>query len=889
MTSATPQPNLFDMDSATTPMMAQYFAIKEKHEDCLLFYRLGDFYELFFDDAIKAASALDIALTKRGKHKGEDVPLCGVPVHAAENYLSRLIRQGFRVAIVEQMEDPAAARKRGSKAVVARDVVRVVTPGTLIEDSFLDARKANYLAALASIGAETALAWCEITTGEFAVEYLAVNEVSQALSRIDPGELLIMESLLAAPDWAEVVTDYRQITTPLPAERFRSQLAETRLMNYFKVGSLDGFGDFRRCELAAAGALLSYLEVTQAGRMPDLSPPRRFGPESAMIIDPATRRNLELTESSQGGKAGSLLAAIDRCLTGAGARLLASRLSAPLRDPAEISARLDSIDWLLSNPDRRQDLRGFLRKTPDLARAYGRLALGRGGPRDLSMMGHGLTLTLQVKGVFGTGSTPPPSDLLQAIEELGEHTELGNELLRALIEDPPVHTRDGGFICKGYAPELDECLRFRDEGRRLIAALEARYRQETKVESLKIKHNNILGYHIEIPARHAERMDGAAFTHRQTMASSVRYDSPELNELAAKILEAGERALAIEQALFDQLRDKILADGQAIQQAANGLARIDLAAGLAELAAEQDYCRPVLADDNSFLIEEGRHPVVEPALKREDGAFITNHCDLGEEQRLWLLTGPNMAGKSTFLRQNALIALLAQAGSYVPAKQAKIGIIDRLFSRVGAADDIARGRSTFMVEMVETAAILNLATPRSLVILDEIGRGTATFDGLSIAWATVEYLHDQVQCRAMFATHYHELNALVGTLGKLRPMSMKVREWKGEVIFLHTVVQGAADQSYGIHVARLAGLPAVVVDRSRMILSLLNEGEANSALAKLTNSLPLFAESQAKKPEEPPAWQVFLDTLDPDQLSPRDAQDALYQLKNLWEKKDLDG
>ena len=888
MTSATPQPNFFEMDSATTPMMAQYFAIKEKHEDCLLFYRLGDFYELFFDDAIKAAAALDIALTKRGKHKGEDVPLCGVPIHAAENYLSRLIRQGFRVAIVEQMEDPAAARKRGSKAVVARDVVRVVTPGTLIEDSLLDARKANYLAALASIGSETALAWCEITTGEFAVEYLAVNEVNQALSRIDPGELLMMDSLLAAPDWAEVVVDYRQITTPLPAERFRSQLAEARLMNYFKVGSLDGFGDFRRCELAAAGALLSYLEVTQAGRMPDLSPPRRFGPESAMIIDPATRRNLELTESSQGGKAGSLLAAIDRCLTGAGARLLASRLSAPLRDPAEISARLDSIDWLLSNPDRRQDLRGFLRKVPDLARAYGRLALGRGGPRDLSMMGHGLKLTLQVKGVFGAGASPPPPDLLQAIDELGEHTELGDELLRALIEDPPANVRDGGFICKGYAPELDECLRFRDEGRRLIAALEARYRQETKVESLKIKHNNILGYHIEIPARHAERMDGA-FTHRQTMASSVRYDSPELNELAAKILEAGERALAIEQGLFDQLRDKILADGTEIQRAANGLARIDLAAGLAELAAEQDYCRPVLADDNSFLIEEGRHPVVEPALKREDGAFIANHCDLGEEQRLWLLTGPNMAGKSTFLRQNALIALLAQAGSYVPAKQAKIGIIDRLFSRVGAADDIARGRSTFMVEMVETAAILNLATPRSLVILDEIGRGTATFDGLSIAWATVEYLHDQVQCRAMFATHYHELNALVGTLGKLRPMSMKVREWKGEVIFLHTVVQGAADQSYGIHVARLAGLPAVVVDRSRMILSLLNEGEANSALAKLTNSLPLFAESQAKKPEEPPPWQVFLDTLDPDQLSPRAAQDALYQLKSLWEKKDLDG
>lgn len=874
-------------NAQVTPMMAQYLSIKEAHPDCLLFYRMGDFYELFFDDAKQAAASLDIALTKRGQHLGEAIPMCGVPVHAAETYLSRLIKKGHRVAVCEQTEDPAEAKKRGSKSVVRREIVRVVTPGTLTEDTLLDARSHNYLAALARTGADGyALAWCDMSTGQLLCQPVTAAGLASALSRIAPGELVLGQKLVAEDSrFYELFREWQDRLTPLPDSRFDSANAERRLKDAFGVAALDAFGDFDRAELAALGALVEYLDLTQVGKLPRLEPPQRLSVGALMEIDPATRRNLEITRTLTGERTGSLLSAVDRTVTGPGARLLASRLSAPLTDPIAIGDRHDAVSWFLERADLRGDLRESLKGAPDLERALGRLTIGRGGPRDLVALRTGLALTSKLKSILAADD--PVAEIARALEDLGKHDILVERYTRALKEEVPPVARDGGFVAPGYAPELDEQVTLREEGRRLIADLEARYRQETGVDGLKVKYNNVLGWFVEVTAKNMEKI-GEPFIHRQTMANAVRYTTVELNELARRISEAGDRAQAIELEIFDDLVEEARQRAREIGLAARALAALDLYAAAADLADARDYRRPLVDASLAFEIEGGRHPVVEAALATQaDGqSFVANDCDLGRDNRLWLVTGPNMAGKSTFLRQNALIAILAQAGLFVPARKAHIGAVDRLFSRVGAADDLARGRSTFMVEMVETATILNQATNRSLVILDEIGRGTATFDGLSIAWACVEHLHEAAKSRALFATHYHELTALAERLPALSPHCMRVKEWEGQVVFLHEVAAGAADRSYGIHVAKLAGLPPAVVIRAEEVLHALEKGEQSGAVTRLVDDLPLFrAMSQPAQPTAreagPSEVEKALATVNPDDLTPREALDALYRLRDL--------
>ncbi|MEM8792901.1 MAG: DNA mismatch repair protein MutS [Pseudomonadota bacterium] len=876
---------------AVTPMMAQYLEIKEAHADALLFYRMGDFYELFFDDAVQAAAALDIALTKRGKHLGEDIAMCGVPVHAAEGYLLTLIRKGFRVAICEQTEDPAEAKKRGSKAVVRREVVRLVTPGTLTEDTLLEARRNNFLAAWAEIRGEGAVAWADMSTGEMGVAKADRAGLGPMLARLAPREVLIRDQAVEDIALIGQIEEAGAVSTALGAASFDSTSGEERLKRVFGVATLESFGAFERVEIAALGALADYIELTQKGRLPLLKTPVRETGSGLMRIDAATRRNLELTQALSGGREGTLLHAIDRTLTGAGARLLSARLAAPLTDTAQIARRLDVVTAFIEDAELRDQIRTGLGQVPEIERALSRLVLDRGGPRDLAAIRAGLSQAADLARLLGE-QTGLPDDLAMAGQRLAGHDELVELLESALVAEPPLLARDGGFVAPETDKDLDEARELRDEGRGVIAKMQAEYAAETGIDSLKIKHNNVLGYFIEVTARHADTLMGAPhnerFIHRQTLANQIRFTTTDLSEIETRILNAGFRALEIEKRIFGELRQAVLDRSAQIGNCARALAELDVAASHAELAVAEDWCRPDVTAGRNFKVEAGRHPVVERALRAEgSGPFIANDCDLSAAKSgaapVWLMTGPNMAGKSTFLRQNALIAILAQMGAYVPAKQAEIGVVDQLFSRVGAADDLARGRSTFMVEMVETAAILNQAGPRALVILDEIGRGTATYDGLSIAWATLEHLHEVNKCRGLFATHYHELVALAETLEQLSPATVAVREWEGEVIFLHEVKAGAADRSYGVQVAKLAGLPEAVIARARDVLERLENQEREGGSAGLADALPLFSATPRVAAPVPAASAVEerLDAVEPDLLTPREALDLLYELRGL--------
>lgn len=874
-----------------TPMMTQYLAVKEQHRDCLLFYRMGDFYELFFDDAVKASAALDITLTKRGAHGGAEIPMCGVPWHSHEAYLARLIKQGFKVAICEQVETPEEAKQRGGyKALVRRDVVRVVTAGTLTEDTLLEKNANNYLAALAEVGGAIGAAWLDLSTGDFTLQPVLPRDLGTTLGRISAGEILTPEKMTQNPELFEVFADYRDLLTVQPNSRFDSENARKRLEKMFGVSTLESFGGFSRAEVAAAGALIDYVELTQKGKFPRLSPPRQLALGSVMEIDLATRRNLELTHTMSGQRQGSLLSTIDYTVTGAGARLLARNLSMPLTLPGEINRRLDMVEYFTVNAGIRAETRTLLQQCADIERALARLSLDRGGPRDLSAIRDTLAQTVQMQARIGAGKDIPAGlqSALDVLKLWGSHHPLIDQLQRALAPELPVLVRDGGFIAYGYSPRLDELKMLRDDSRQHIARLQAEYVQMTGVNTLKIKHNNVIGYYIEVSTANGDKLfaNTGKFIHRQTMASAARFTTVELSELERKIGEAAEKSLALELELFAQLTKEVLALGETIARTANAIAIIDVAASLSELAALRGYTRPKVDDSLAFDIQGGRHPVVEAALKRQNAEFISNNCALSESARLWLLTGPNMAGKSTFLRQNALIALLAQTGSYVPATSAHIGTVDRLFSRVGAADDLARGRSTFMVEMVETATILNQASPRSLVILDEIGRGTATFDGLSIAWACLEYLHEANKCRALFATHYHELTSLTSQLPRLSCHTMRVKEWKESIIFLHEVAPGTADRSYGIHVAKLAGLPTAVITRAEEVLKMLESPQAAGKPAKaLATSLPLFSVMPKELPAKPSEVEEALKRIDPDGMSPKEALEALYALKEKLPRK----
>ncbi len=877
--------------TGATPVMAQFLEVKAKQPDALLFFRMGDFYELFFDDAKTAAEALGIALTYRGKHRGEDIPMCGVPVHAADAYLAKLIRGGFKVAVCEQMEDPAEARKRGSKSVVRRDLVRVVTPGTLTEDNLLDARGANRLAAVAVRGGQAAIASVELSTGEVEVIVLDRAALGPTLAALRPSEILVPDRLFADEAAATALKLTSATLQPMASALADPGAAEARLKRLYGVDTLDGFGELSPPEISALGLIAAHLETTQAGRLPALQAPRRGGAAETMAIDPATRGSLELERTQGGAREGSLLAAIDRTITPAGARRLADRLARPLLDPARIDARLDAVQFFTERSRLRAEVRAALKGAGDMARCLSRLALGRGGPRDLGALRAGLGAGEALCALFAQHHDPlsaAPAEIDEALAALTPDPDLAafvQTLRVGLGVELPLSARDGGFIAVGLRPELDQTKALRDDSRKVVAALEARLQGETGI-GLKIRHNAVLGYFVDCTAKQAEALMAppwtATFIHRQTTANQIRFTTTELASLDAQIAQAADRALAIELETFEQLRRLAIDLAAPIQAAAGALASLDIAAALAEWAVEVEAVRPILDDSLVFEAEAARHPVVEAAVRRAGEPFTPNDCRLdgaGEVcPRLAIVTGPNMAGKSTFLRQNALLAVLAQAGSFVPAKRLRLGVVDRLFSRVGAGDDLARGRSTFMAEMVETAAILTQATPRSLVILDEIGRGTATYDGLAIAWACAEALHDVNRSRALFATHYHELAKLETRLTACANLSMRAKEWNGELVFLHEAGPGAADRSYGVQVAKLAGVPSSVVTRARQVLARL-ERDPNSPTR--LDDLPLFAATKPPEPAEPSKVEAALAGIDPDALTPREALEALYRLKGI--------
>lgn len=860
-------------DKNLTPMMAQYHEIKENHPDCLLFFRMGDFYELFFEDAVKAAKALDIALTKRGKKDGEDIPMCGVPHHSHENYLARLIKQGFRVAICEQMETPEEAKKRSGKALVRRDVVRVVTPGTLVEDNLLDGRSHNFLSVICdnNKSLDYAIATIDLSTGESFVESCNESSLAGTINRIHPSELIIPDRILTTPNLFELLQDWKTILRPIPNSRFDSKGGQDLIQSIFKVEALDGFGSFTEMEITALSTLLNYVQLTQRGNIPRLEIPKKIRSEYLLEIDSATQKNLELMYTMSGQKRGALIGIIDKTVTNAGARLLARRLAMPLAHNKTINERLSSVDFFYGSAELRKQTRATLSEIPDLERALSRLSMGRGGPRDLASLAHGLHQSSVIRQVLAEQTLP--SELDKQLSNLGFHEDIVERIRRALSDELPMYARDGNFIARGYSDDLDRIRHMRDQGKSMIAALQARYASETGVTGLKIKHNNVIGYFIEINASHAGKLN-ETFIHRQTMSGSQRYTTSELAELERNMVTAVEQALSLELRLFDDLVAELITRSDEISKNAKAIATIDVSSSLGELAKERGYCKPVVDDSVAFEIRGGRHPVIEIALAHN--GFVKNNCDLNSQNSLWLITGPNMAGKSTFLRQNALIAIMAQMGSFVPADSAHIGIVDRLFSRVGAADDLARGRSTFMVEMVETAAILNQATSKSLVILDEVGRGTATFDGVSIAWATLEYLHNTNACRALFATHYHELTDLKSSLENMRCYTIKIKEWEGEVIFLHEVIPGSADRSYGIHVASLSGMPKSVIEKASQKLHELEK--AQPLQQKVLYDLP---EIKTKPIVASLPVDAKLKNINVDDLTPKQALDFVYELKML--------
>ena len=889
-----------DLEGAT-PVMAQYLQTKAQHPDALLFFRMGDFYELFFEDAVTAAQALSLALTRRGQFRGEDIPLAGVPFHAADAYIAKLIRQGYRVAVCEQLEDPAEAKKRGSKSVVKRGIVRVVTPGTLTEETLLEERGANRLVAIASRGGVMALGMVELSTGDVEVAEIAPEQLPAQLAALRPSESLVADRVLQDEDLYAQVKLYGGVIQPQAPSLSDPAAGETRLLKLYGVQTLDGFGAFSTAEVSALGMLAAYIDVTQAGKIPALKPPARVISNNHLSIDAATRNSLEIDRTQSGRREGSLIAALDCTVTSAGGRLLLSRLSRPLCRPDAIHARLDAVAWLIERRDLRMALRQQMRSLADQARALSRLSLNRGGPRDLVVIRDALAIgeTLAVRLNDACHRADPdliascPAEIEAVITALIPSPSLSalrERLARAVVDEPPLSLRDGGYIREGFHADLDEARSLRDDSRQIILALEQRLAAETGI-AIRIKFNNVLGYFIELSARLAEQLQAQdaqkQFIHRQSLANQVRFVTTELVELDGRIQRAAAQGLALEQEIFESLRDQVRDNAAGIQAAHDAICALDVACANAHWAEDHEATRPVIDDSTVLEISRGRHPVVAAALKAQGKPFTPNDVELdasGETApRLSLVTGPNMAGKSTFLRQNALLIIMAQAGLFVPAKAMRLGVVDRLFSRVGAGDDLAQGRSTFMMEMVETAAILSQATQRSFVVLDEIGRGTATYDGLAIAWACTEHLHEVTGARTLFATHYHELSDLEQRLGHVSNISLTAREHNGELIFLHEAKKGAADRSYGVQVARLAGMPGPVVARARDILSRL---EADNHTELRLDDLPLFSQGApaAAVTRAPSKAESLLKSLNPDDLSPKEALDLIYNL-HKWVKE----
>jgi DNA mismatch repair protein MutS len=866
----TKQPELFEPQKiqALTPMMQQYMAIKAEHQDCLLFYRMGDFYELFFQDAVTASEVLDIVLTKRGKHEDSDIPMCGVPAHSNVFYLEKLIKAGYKVAVCEQLETPEQAKKRGYKAVVKREVVRIITSGTLFEETLLDARESNYLAAVGLHEGKISIAWVEISTGEFYFSNSASATLLADLSRLQPKEVIVADKLFQDVQLKQALQSFAKNISVRANATFELERSKKRVKDFFNVVSLEGIASFNDNEVCVVGGLLEYLEHTQKGALPRLSKPKKINSNYFMVIDPATKRNLELDASMHGDSKAALISVLDKTITSAGGRLLRLYLSSPLCNAEAINKRLDSVECFVKNKQLKDKLRDNLRSVPDLERSLSRIWIRKGGPRDLAMLRDGLSQAIRVSEFVLFSGVEISTGIKGLVSQIGNFSELLEKLHAALTIETPIHLKDGGFIRAGYSAELDYFYNIRQNSKQATESLRDKYRQLTGVNTLRISYNNVLGYFVEVTPSHASKITDEIFIHRQTLGSSMRYTTDELRKLESDILSAEGNISNLEQKIFEELCVAVTNVGESISYTAQALAGLDVFAALAQLATEMNYNRPIIDETKAFEIVGGRHPVVEKTIREK---FVSNDCNLGIENNIWLITGPNMAGKSTFLRQNAVICIMAQMGSYIPAKSAHIGVVDRLFSRIGAADDISRGQSTFMVEMVETATILNNATSKSLVILDEIGRGTSTYDGLSIAWAVIENLHNQIECRTLFATHYHELTDLEADLPRLACYTVSVKEWEDKIIFMHHVVAGKANRSYGIHVASLAGLPNSVVNRANEILKVV-EGQEKREVIKVVANENIV-----------PDYILDIKKLDIDSITPREAFDVLYKLKSKME------
>ncbi len=862
-------------ESHSTPLMRQYHAIKQQVPQALLMFRLGDFYELFYDDAVTAARELEITLTARNKEKGEPIPMCGVPYHAAEGYLSRLIQKGYRVAICDQMEEAGAGKK-----LVKREVTRVVTPGTATESSLLRSHENNYLAAVCRNGERAGLAHVDISTGEFRATEMDGAEVNAALENLNVREVLAAESKplgATEPRPEASVTGLPGLRTAIEDWVFNLDYADRALRDHFGLLSLDGCGMIGHpLAVSAAGAILHYLRDTQKSALDHLDRPSYYDRGDSMILDSVTVRNLELLEPLFAGesKESTLIHVLDQTCTGMGGRLLRHRLLRPCLQLEEIEARLDAVQEVLNSTIARAEIRKLLAAVLDLERLLGKLSLGTAGPRELLALARSLALVPKLKQQAGALESARVRAIWGALDEI---PEVRDRILSAIAEEPPAHLADGGTIRAGYHAELDELRDISRNSRQYIADIETRERGRTGIQSLKVRFNNVFGYYIEISKANMHNAP-SDYERKQTLVNAERFTTPELKELESKILDAEEKMLALERQIFQELRLFAAEHAARIRQTAAAIAELDVTCALAQVAAENRYTRPGFSDSGEIRIVAGRHPVIEKLTEKEAVRFIPNDLYFDtQSQFIAVITGPNMGGKSTYLRQAATIVILAQMGSFVPADSAMLSLVDRVFTRIGAADNLARGRSTFMVEMTETAVILNTATSRSLVVLDEIGRGTATYDGLSLAWAVIEHIHQRIRARTLFATHYHELTELADQMPGVRNLHVSVKEAGDQVIFLRKVEPGRADRSYGIEVARLAGLPVSVIERAREILAL-HERSEQAVTEELSPRAPAPMQIQMF---EPVNYQIAerIRTLKLDELRPIEALQLLNELQ----------
>lgn len=868
------------MNNKTTPMMEQYLTIKNKHKDALLFYRMGDFYELFFEDAIAASKALDITLTKRGKTNGMDIPMCGVPFHSADNYLPKLIKKGFNVAVCEQTETIEEAKSNLKKGPLKREVVRIISPGTLTEDNLLDRNANNFLGAISDVNGSISISWVDVSTGCFKSRNLQKENnqkqlLTNLLLRMNFSEILVsdaMELNIISEEWHSIIKKQS-------SSLFHYSSCLQQICSYFSIMSLEGIGKFSDGEVIASGVLLSYLKLTQCGKLPILSMIKNESENNFLEIDYFTQKSLEILSNLSGETKGSLITSLDETKTAGGARLLKQRITEPFYKVVEIEKRYNLINWFLNNDIDIFKLQNNLENIPDIERSLSRISLLRGSPKDLSVLCNGLLNVKQIYEIiilFKDRLNQAPL-LNNILNQISVDYSLFEDIKNSLKKDLPLSTKEGGFIRDGYDDNLDKLRNLRNNELEEITKLQNKYSDLTNVNSLKIKYNRMLGYHIEVRAVHDKALrDKDIFIHRQTTAQTSRFTTIELNEAENQLINSYDKSISIEMDIFKNFTNQIINEGKKILDIASAISELDIGIMVVKQSKDRDYVCPKILENKTLEIIEGRHPVVETQMKLSENSFISNDCILNKDDFLWLITGPNMAGKSTYLRQNALIVIMAQAGLFVPAKEANIGVFDKIFSRVGASDDLAKGQSTFMIEMIETSLILNTASEKSLVILDEIGRGTATFDGLAIAWSVLDYLHNKIKPRTLFATHYHELTSLKEDLNHLSCHKMSIKEWNNSIIFMHKIIEGEADKSYGIHVAQLAGLPFEVIKKATQLLSKLENNKDNSYLKKSDN-----LDGNYSNINESQSFFKEFDNINVDNISPREALDILYKLKLL--------